>query len=92
MNKAIEVLPKFSPALRTKAEKLFLAHRWAEAMKAYEDLVNNGDEVTIEDEMQLANSYYINHKCQECSELVDKILKKDPPQLPAPPESLLRLR
>ena len=77
-NKAIEAAPKFSPALRTKAEKLFLAHRWEEAMKAYEDLVNNGDEVTTEDEMQLANCYYINHRCQECSELVDKILKKDP--------------
>lgn len=78
VNKAIETAPKYSPALRTKAEYLFFAHRWEEAMKAYEALVNNGDEVVIEDEMQLANCYYINHKCKECSELVEKILKKDP--------------
>ncbi len=78
VNKAIEVAPNYSPALRAKAEYLFFAHRWEEAMKAYDNLVKNGTEVTIEDEMQLANCYYINHKCKECSELVEKILQKDP--------------
>ncbi|MBK7937477.1 MAG: tetratricopeptide repeat protein [Lewinellaceae bacterium] len=80
INKTIEVAPKYSSALRTKAEFLFFARRWEEATKAYEDLVNKGDVVTIEDEMQLANCLYITHQCPACSELVEKILKKDPPK------------
>lgn len=78
-NKAIEVGPNYSPALRGKAEYLFFVQRkWADAAAAYKNLVENGTEVTIEDEMQLANSYYLSKDCKSCSELVDRILKKDP--------------
>jgi tetratricopeptide (TPR) repeat protein len=78
-NKAIEVDPKYSPALRGKAEYLFFVQRkWADAAAAYKNLVENGSEVTIEDEMQLANSYYLAKDCKSCSDLVEKILKKDP--------------
>ncbi|MBL7782379.1 MAG: tetratricopeptide repeat protein [Saprospiraceae bacterium] len=77
INKAIAVGPTFTPALRAKAEYYFVTRKWAEALTAYKDLVANGTEVTIEDEMQLANTLYINKDCKATSELVEKILKKD---------------
>ena len=78
-NKAIEIAPNYTPALRGKAEYLFFVQRkYADAAKAYKDLVDNGSEVKIEDEMQLANSYYLTKDCKSTSELVDKILQKDP--------------
>ncbi len=76
-DKAIAVSPRYSPALRNKAEFLYLSRKWEKATQAYKDLVNNGDAVTIEDEMQLANCLYITKDCKGCSELVEKILKKD---------------
>lgn len=78
VNKAIAVAPNFSPALREKALFLYLDRKWEDATQAYKDLVNNGADVKIEDEMQLANCLYITHDCKGCSELVEKILKKDP--------------
>lgn len=78
-NKAIAVAPTYSPALRGKAEYLFFVlGKYDEAQKAYKELVERGTEVTIEDEMQLANCYYLTKDCVNCSELVEKILKKDP--------------
>ncbi len=78
-NKAIEVAPNYTPALRGKAEYLFFVlHKYDDATKAYKDLVDRGKEVTIEDEMQLANCYYLTKDCKSCSELVEKILQKDP--------------
>lgn len=76
-DRAIAVSPRYSPALRNKAEFLYLSRKWEKATQAYKDLVNNGDNVTIEDEMQLANCLYITKDCKGCSELVEKILKKD---------------
>ena len=78
VNKAISVAPSYTPALRAKAEYFFFGRKWEEATTAYDDLVKNGAEVKIEDEMQLANCLFITHKCPACSELVEKILKKDP--------------
>jgi tetratricopeptide (TPR) repeat protein len=78
-NKAIELAPNYTLALRGKAEYLFFVlYKYEDATKAYKALVDNGAEVTIEDEMQLANCYYIIKDCQSCSDLVEKILKKDP--------------
>jgi len=77
INKAITVAPTFTPALRAKAEHYYFGRKWAEALAAYKDLVANGTEVTIEDEMQLANTLYVNKDCKGTSELVEKILKKD---------------
>lgn len=77
IDKAISVSPNFTPALRAKAEHFYFGRKWEEALQAYKDLVNNGAEVTIEDEMQLANTLYVNKDCKGTSELVEKILKKD---------------
>lgn len=78
-NKALDVAPNFTPALRSKAEYLFFVQRkWEDATKAYKELVEKSNEVKIEDEMQLANCYYITKDCKSCSDLVEKILKKDP--------------
>ena len=78
-NKAIEVAPSYTPALRGKAEYFFyILHKYDEATKAYKDLVDKGTDVKIEDEMQLANCYYLTKDCKNCSDLVEKILQKDP--------------
>jgi len=77
-NKALEVAPNYSPALRGKAEYYFFVQRnYDEAAKAYKELVEKGSEVKIEDEMQLANSYYLIKDCISTSDLVEKILQKD---------------
>lgn len=77
IDKAIGASPTFTPALRAKAEHFYYGRKWEKATAAYKDLVNNGTEVKIEDEMQLANCLYISKDCAGCSELVEKILKKD---------------
>lgn len=76
-DKAIALDPKYTPALRAKAEYLYFEREWENALKAAKDLVNNGTEVVIEDEMLLANLLYINKDCVGCSNLVEQILKKD---------------
>ncbi|MBL7803951.1 MAG: tetratricopeptide repeat protein [Saprospiraceae bacterium] len=76
-DKAIALNPRYTAALRSKAEYLFISRKWERATQAYKDLVNNGDAVTIEDEMQLANCLFITKDCKGCSDLVEKILKKD---------------
>lgn len=77
-DKAIAVAPDYCPALRAKAEHLYFARKWEAATQAYKDLVANCKEGRIEDEMQLANCLFITKDCKGCSELVDKILVKDP--------------
>ncbi len=78
-NKALELAPTYTPALRSKAEYLFyVLHKYDDATKAYKELVEKGTELKIEDEMQLANCYYLTKDCKSCSELVEKILQKDP--------------
>lgn len=78
IDKAIAVAPNYTPALRAKAEHYYFSRKWELATQAYKDLVNNGTEVIIEDEMQLANCLFITKDCKGCSDLVDKILAKDP--------------
>lgn len=78
-NKAIEVAPNYSPALRGKADYFFYTlKKFDEATKAYKELVEKGSEVTIDDEMQLANCYFQTKDYKSSSELVEKILQKDP--------------
>jgi tetratricopeptide (TPR) repeat protein len=77
VNDAINVAPTFTPALREKALFLYFAKKWEDATAAYKELVSKGDDVKIEDEMQLANCLFLTHDCKGCSELVDKILAKD---------------
>ncbi|MBV6441885.1 MAG: hypothetical protein DYG98_23260 [Haliscomenobacteraceae bacterium CHB4] len=77
IDKAINVAPNYTPALRAKAEHFYFGRKWEQATQAYKDLVNNGAEVKIEDEMQLANCLFITKDCKGCSDLVDKILAKD---------------
>jgi Tfp pilus assembly protein PilF len=78
VDRAIETAPNFTPALRAKAEHFYFGRKWEKATQAYKDLVSNGAEVKIEDEMQLANCLFITHDCIGCSQLVEKILSKDP--------------
>lgn len=77
VDKAIAVDPHYTPALRAKAEYLYYDRKWEQATQAYKDLVNNGKEVTIEDEMQLANTLFITKDYKGCSDLVERIIKKD---------------
>lgn len=77
VDKAIALDAKYTPALRAKAEFLYFERQWEKALQAAKDLVANGTEVTVEDEMLLANLLYINKDCKGCSELVERILKKD---------------
>lgn len=76
--KAIALNPKYSLALRALAEYYYFDRQWEKALAAYERLVAQGDAVTIDDEMQLANCRFINKKYKETSEIVDKIIAKDP--------------
>jgi hypothetical protein len=76
-DRAVSVAPNYTPALRAKAEYLYFARKWEDATAAYKELVANGAELRIEDEMQLANCLFITKDCKGCSELVEKILKKD---------------
>ena len=78
IEKTLQVAPNYAPALRAKAEHYYYGRKWEQATQAYKDLVaKGGAEVTIEDEMQLANSLFITKDCKAVSELVDKILAKD---------------
>lgn len=68
----------FTPALREIAEYWYFRKRnYVEALKALEELTTKGREVKVEDEMLLANAYFLNKKFKECSETVDKVMKKD---------------
>jgi len=77
IDRTIAIAPTYTLALREKALYLYFARKWEDATKAYKNLVANGAEVIIEDEMQLANCLFITKDCKGCSELVEKILKKD---------------
>ena len=76
-DKALAVAPNYTLALRAKAEHFYYSRRWEQATQAYKDLVAKGAEIKIEDEMQLANCLFISKDYKGCSELVEKIIKKD---------------
>jgi tetratricopeptide (TPR) repeat protein len=76
-DKAIALQPNYTLALRAKAEHYYFSRKWEMALKAYQDLVTNGNNVTVDDEAILANCLFINKKYKECADLVEKIIKKD---------------
>lgn len=76
-DKAIALDPTYTPALRAKAEFYYFGRQWEKALEAYRNLVNNGTNITIEDEMQLANSLFINKDYPGAIQLVERIVAKD---------------
>lgn len=76
-DKTIAVAPNYTLALRAKAEYFYYGRKWEQATQAYKDLIAKGAEVTVDDEMQLANCLFISKDYKGCSELVEKIIKKD---------------
>lgn len=77
-NRTLAIDYSFTPALRDKALYFYFAHKWEAARDAYKDLVSNGKEVTIEDEMQLANTLFITKDYKGTITQVEKIIQKDP--------------
>ena len=77
VDKAIALDSTYTEALRSKAEFLYFDKKWEKAAEAAKALVKQGANVTIEDEMLLANLLYITKDCKGCSDIVEKILKKD---------------
>jgi tetratricopeptide (TPR) repeat protein len=77
LDKALALDPKFTLALREKAYYLYYERKWEAALVALETLSKNGTNITTDDEMLLANTYFINKKYDECSKLVDHIIAED---------------
>jgi tetratricopeptide (TPR) repeat protein len=77
LDKVLELDQTNTMALREKAYYLYYARKWEEALKALEALVSKGKPITSDDEMLLANAYFVNKKYKECQELVEKIIVKD---------------
>jgi Flp pilus assembly protein TadD len=79
MGRAIKLEPKYTLALHSLAEYWYFTKRnYTKATEAYQNLINDGVDVKIEDEMQLANCLFLTKKYKECTELTEKIIKKDP--------------
>jgi tetratricopeptide (TPR) repeat protein len=77
-NRAIAIDPKFSLALRAKAEYYYFEERkYDEAVKAYKDLVTFSDHVEIDDEQQYANTLFLVRNYKECIQQVEKVIKLD---------------
>jgi tetratricopeptide (TPR) repeat protein len=76
-DKALAIDPKYAPALRGKAEHLYYGRKWEKAREALKALVANASDVTVDDEMLLANTLYRAKDYKGCSELVEKIIQKD---------------
>lgn len=55
----------------------FTKRKYNEATAAYENLLAKSSAPTIDDEMQLANCYFITKKYDKCIALVNKVVGKD---------------
>jgi tetratricopeptide (TPR) repeat protein len=77
IGKAISKAPKFAASLRENAYYLYREKRYKDATQAFKELLERGDRLVIEDEMSLANSLFLIGDCTACSDLVEKIMKKD---------------
>jgi predicted negative regulator of RcsB-dependent stress response len=77
LNESIALDNNYSPALRAKADHLFLTRKWADALVAYKELLEKGKETTIEDEMQYANTLFLTKDYKGTADLVEKIIAKD---------------
>ncbi len=77
LDRTLAVNPRYAPALRAKAEHYYTARKWEKAVEASKALVANSDDVTVEDEMQLANTLFITKDYPGSITLVEKIIQKD---------------
>ena len=78
-DKAIAADPSYDRALRAKAEYLYFdAKEHKNAAETYKMLVNNGKNVTIEDEMGYANTLFLVRDYKACIEQVQKVINIDP--------------
>ncbi len=77
LDRTIAISPRYTLALRAKAEAFYYDRKYDKATVAYKALVADGDEVTVEDEMQLANSLFITKDYPASITLVEKIIQKD---------------
>ncbi len=77
LDRTIATSPRYTPALRAKAEYYYYARKWEKAAEASKALVAGGDDVTVEDEMQLANTLFITKDYPGSITLVEKIIQKD---------------
>jgi tetratricopeptide (TPR) repeat protein len=77
LEKALAIDPTYTLALREKAYDDYYKRRWEKALASLQALVSKSKTVTSDDEMLLANTYFINKKYKECQELVEKIMAKD---------------
>jgi tetratricopeptide (TPR) repeat protein len=67
----------YTPALRAKADYLYFRRKFKSANEAYKELIDKGREVEIEDEMQYANTLFLNKDYTGCATLVESIINKD---------------
>lgn len=77
LDKAIALNPKYTPALRDKAYHYYYLRKWNDALVALEALKNNAPDVSTDDEMLLANTYFITKNYDKCTQLVDHIMGED---------------
>ncbi len=77
LDRTIAISPRYTSALRAKAEAFYYGRKYDKATEAYKALIANGDEVKVEDEMQLANSLFITKDYPNSITLVEKIIQKD---------------
>ncbi len=78
LEKTLAKDPGFTLAHRETAEYWYFTKRnYAKATEAYENLLAKAKEPNVEDEMQLANCYFLSKKYDKCIALVEKIIGKD---------------
>lgn len=77
MDAAISLDNGYSPALRAKADYYYFTRKWEKAKDAYKELVEKGRDITIEDEMQYANTLFLTKDYTGSVALVEKIIAKD---------------
>lgn len=77
LDRTIATSPRYTPALRAKAEYYYQTRKWEKAAEASKALIAGGDDVTVDDEMQLANTLFITKDYPGSITLVEKIIQKD---------------
>ncbi|MEO6038592.1 MAG: tetratricopeptide repeat protein, partial [Saprospiraceae bacterium] len=77
LDRTIATSPRYTPALRAKAEYFYYGRKWEKAAEATKALIANGDALTVDDEMQLANILFITKDYPGSISLVEKIIQKD---------------
>jgi len=78
LEKALVLDPTYTLALRERAYTDYYDRKWEKALVSLEALISKSKSLEPDDEILLANTYFINKKYKECQELVTKIIAKDP--------------